>query len=62
VEADKEEEEEEHPAPAESVVVAPTAADQASSAEETEPFETDEYPLLVAGRIDQRSPYHLGRG
>nr|GFD43108.1 hypothetical protein [Tanacetum cinerariifolium] len=30
------------PAPADSVVVAPTAADQASSAEETEPFETDE--------------------
>nr|GEV77193.1 hypothetical protein [Tanacetum cinerariifolium] len=35
-------EEEEHPAPADSVVVAPTAADQAPSAEETEPFETDE--------------------
>nr|GFC74211.1 hypothetical protein [Tanacetum cinerariifolium] len=41
VEAD-EEKEEEHPAPADSVVVAPTAADQAPSAEETEPFETDE--------------------
>nr|GFC63201.1 hypothetical protein [Tanacetum cinerariifolium] len=41
VEADKEEEEE-HPAPADSVVVAPTAADQAPSTEETEPFETDE--------------------
>nr|GFB97942.1 hypothetical protein [Tanacetum cinerariifolium] len=41
IEAD-EEEEEEHPAPADSVVVAPIAADQASSAEETEPFETDE--------------------
>nr|GFA89414.1 hypothetical protein [Tanacetum cinerariifolium] len=41
VEAD-EEEEKEHPAPADSVVVAPTAADQAPSAEETEPFETDE--------------------
>nr|GFC31999.1 hypothetical protein [Tanacetum cinerariifolium] len=41
VEAD-EEEEEEHPAPADSVVVAPTAAEQAPSAEETEPFETDE--------------------
>nr|GEX89481.1 hypothetical protein [Tanacetum cinerariifolium] len=41
VEAD-EEEEEEHPTPADSVVVAPTAADQAPSAEETEPFETDE--------------------
>nr|GFC66363.1 hypothetical protein [Tanacetum cinerariifolium] len=34
--------EEEHPAPADSVVVAPTAAHQAPSAEETEPFETDE--------------------
>nr|GFC58074.1 hypothetical protein [Tanacetum cinerariifolium] len=39
VEADKEEE---HPAPADSIVVAPTAADQAPSVEETEPFETDE--------------------
>nr|GFB28772.1 hypothetical protein [Tanacetum cinerariifolium] len=34
--------EEEHPAPADSVVVALTAADQALSAEETEPFESDE--------------------
>nr|GFC27902.1 hypothetical protein [Tanacetum cinerariifolium] len=42
VEADEEEEEEEHPAPADSVVIALTAAEQASSAEETEPFETDE--------------------
>nr|GFC04628.1 hypothetical protein [Tanacetum cinerariifolium] len=42
VEADEEEEEEEHPAPADSVVVAPTAADQAPSGEEMEPFETDE--------------------
>nr|GFC43631.1 hypothetical protein [Tanacetum cinerariifolium] len=41
VEAD-EEEEEEHPAPADSIVVALIAADQAPSAEETEPFETDE--------------------
>nr|GFB87762.1 hypothetical protein [Tanacetum cinerariifolium] len=41
VEAD-EEEEEEHLAPADSVVVAPTATDQAPSVEETEPFETDE--------------------
>ncbi|GJU68199.1 putative reverse transcriptase domain-containing protein [Tanacetum coccineum] len=39
---DKEEEEEEHPAPADSVVVALPATDQAPSAEETEPFETDE--------------------
>nr|GFD46801.1 hypothetical protein [Tanacetum cinerariifolium] len=37
-----EEEEEEHPAPVDSVVVASTAADQAPSAEETEPFKTDE--------------------
>nr|GEZ57772.1 reverse transcriptase domain-containing protein [Tanacetum cinerariifolium] len=37
-----EKEEEEHPAPADSVVVASTAADQAPSVEETEPFETDE--------------------
>nr|GEZ80975.1 hypothetical protein [Tanacetum cinerariifolium] len=43
IEAD-EEEEEEHPAPADSVVVAPTTADQAPSAEETEPFETDDMP------------------
>nr|GEW70926.1 hypothetical protein [Tanacetum cinerariifolium] len=35
-------EEEEHPAPADSIVVAPTAADQAPSVDETEPFETDE--------------------
>nr|GFC16184.1 hypothetical protein [Tanacetum cinerariifolium] len=39
IEADKDEEEE-HPAPADSVVVALTAADQAPSAEETKPFET----------------------
>nr|GFA41124.1 hypothetical protein [Tanacetum cinerariifolium] len=42
IEADEEEEEEEHPTPADSVVAALTAADQAPSAEETEPFETDE--------------------
>nr|GFD54731.1 hypothetical protein [Tanacetum cinerariifolium] len=42
VEADDEEEEEEHLAPVDSVVVAPTAADQAPSTEETEPFKTDE--------------------
>nr|GFA63283.1 hypothetical protein [Tanacetum cinerariifolium] len=35
-------EEEDHPAPANSVVVALTATDQAPSAEETEPFEIDE--------------------
>nr|GEX65871.1 putative reverse transcriptase domain-containing protein [Tanacetum cinerariifolium] len=37
-----EKEEEEHPAPANSVVVALPATDQAPSTEETEPFETDE--------------------
>nr|GEZ52399.1 hypothetical protein [Tanacetum cinerariifolium] len=41
IEAD-EEEEEEHPSPADSVVIASTTTDQAPSAEETEPFETDE--------------------
>nr|GFB32521.1 hypothetical protein [Tanacetum cinerariifolium] len=41
IEAD-EEEEEEHPAPADSIVVGSTTADQAPSVEETEPFETDE--------------------
>ncbi|GJV23652.1 hypothetical protein Tco_1376347 [Tanacetum coccineum] len=41
IEAD-DEEEEEHLAPADSVVVALPATDQAPSAEETEPFETDE--------------------
>nr|GFC52028.1 hypothetical protein [Tanacetum cinerariifolium] len=42
VEVDEEEEEEEHPAPSDSVVVSPIAADQAPFAEETEPFKTDE--------------------
>ncbi|GKF47307.1 hypothetical protein Tco_0137109, partial [Tanacetum coccineum] len=41
IEAD-DDEEEEHPAPADSVVVALPATDQAPSAKETEPFETDE--------------------
>nr|GFB13820.1 hypothetical protein [Tanacetum cinerariifolium] len=41
-EMDVEADEEEHPAPADFVVVAPTTVDQAPSAEETEPFETDE--------------------
>nr|GFB41127.1 hypothetical protein [Tanacetum cinerariifolium] len=57
IEAD-EEEEEEHPAPADSVVVALTATDQASSAEETEPFETDESaatpPTHLAYRMTAR--------
>ncbi|GKD66747.1 hypothetical protein Tco_1308855 [Tanacetum coccineum] len=42
IEADDEEEEEEHLAPVDSVVVALLATDQAPSAEETKPFETDE--------------------
>nr|GFA62908.1 reverse transcriptase domain-containing protein [Tanacetum cinerariifolium] len=50
--------EEEYPAPADSVVVAPTAADQAPSAEETEPFETDEFaatpPPHLAYRMTAR--------
>nr|GFB11265.1 hypothetical protein [Tanacetum cinerariifolium] len=47
IEAD-EEEEEEHPAPTDSIVIASTAADQAPSAEETEPFETDD-PIRSLG-------------
>ncbi|GJW92450.1 hypothetical protein Tco_0170003 [Tanacetum coccineum] len=42
IEADDDDEEEENPAPADSTVVALPAADQAPSAEEIEPFETDE--------------------
>ncbi|GKF85476.1 hypothetical protein Tco_0253303, partial [Tanacetum coccineum] len=42
MEADEDKDEEEHSAPADSVVVALPATDQAPSAEETEPFETDE--------------------
>ncbi|GJT30897.1 hypothetical protein Tco_0911172 [Tanacetum coccineum] len=42
VDIEGDEEEEEHPAPADSTVVALPAVDQAPSAEETKPFETDE--------------------
>nr|GFC48791.1 hypothetical protein [Tanacetum cinerariifolium] len=53
-----EEEEEEHPASADSVVVASTAADQAPSVKETEPFETDESaatpPPYTAYRVTAR--------
>ncbi|GKD48849.1 hypothetical protein Tco_1277825, partial [Tanacetum coccineum] len=42
VDIEEDEEEEEHPSPADSTVVALPAADQAPSAEETEPFETDD--------------------
>nr|GFB85922.1 hypothetical protein [Tanacetum cinerariifolium] len=54
IEAD-EEEEEEHPTPADSVVVAPTTTDQAPSAEETEPFETDESVATPA----PHTAYHM---
>nr|GFB03048.1 hypothetical protein [Tanacetum cinerariifolium] len=42
IKSDEEEEDEEHPAPVDSTLVALIAADQAPSAEETEPFKTDE--------------------
>ncbi|GKG45852.1 hypothetical protein Tco_0498298, partial [Tanacetum coccineum] len=42
IEADDDEEEEEHPTPTDSVVFALPVADKAPSAEETEPFKTDE--------------------
>ncbi|GJY96530.1 hypothetical protein Tco_0513440 [Tanacetum coccineum] len=48
VDIEADDEEEEHPAPADSAVVALPAADQAPSAEETEPFETDESDAEVA--------------
>nr|GFB75696.1 hypothetical protein [Tanacetum cinerariifolium]GFB76379.1 hypothetical protein [Tanacetum cinerariifolium] len=57
---DDEIEEEEHPAPIDSLVVAPTTADQVPFAEETEPFETDEFaatpPLHPAYQILQGAP------
>ncbi|GJX00314.1 hypothetical protein Tco_0184227 [Tanacetum coccineum] len=46
IEAD-DEEEEEHPAPADSTAVALPAIDQAPSAEETEPFETDKSAAIT---------------
>ncbi|GKG00637.1 hypothetical protein Tco_0302327, partial [Tanacetum coccineum] len=42
IKADEDEEEDEHPDPANFVVIALPAADQAPFAEETKPFETDE--------------------
>nr|GEX97572.1 hypothetical protein [Tanacetum cinerariifolium] len=51
IEAD---EEEEDLAPSDSVVVAPTAADQAPSAEETEPFETDEFAATPPPHLTYR--------
>ncbi|GKD80825.1 hypothetical protein Tco_1347664, partial [Tanacetum coccineum] len=62
VDIEADDEEEEHPAPADSTAVALPAIDQAPSAEETEPFETDEstptpppYPAYrVTARISIR--------
>ncbi|GJU25886.1 putative reverse transcriptase domain-containing protein [Tanacetum coccineum] len=58
IEADEDEEEEEHSTPADSVVVALLATNQALSAEETEPFETDESaatpPPHLAYRVTAR--------
>ncbi|GJR87297.1 hypothetical protein Tco_0211308 [Tanacetum coccineum] len=58
IKADDEEEEEEHLAPADSVVVTLLATDQALSAKETEPFETDESaatpPPHLAYRVTAR--------
>ncbi|GJY72304.1 hypothetical protein Tco_0476007 [Tanacetum coccineum] len=58
VDIEAEEEEEEHPAHVDSIVVALPTTDQASSAEETEPFETDEFaatpPPLPAYRVIAR--------
>ncbi|GJV73754.1 hypothetical protein Tco_1493749 [Tanacetum coccineum] len=58
IEADQDEEEEEHPAPADSVVVALPTMDQAPSAKETKPFETDEStatpPQLPVYRVTAR--------
>ncbi|GJT34809.1 hypothetical protein Tco_0925228 [Tanacetum coccineum] len=58
IEADEDEEEDKHPSPADSVVVALPATDQAPSAEETEPFETDEFvatpPPYPAYRVTAR--------
>nr|GFA28996.1 hypothetical protein [Tanacetum cinerariifolium] len=55
-----EEEEEEHPAPADSVVVALPAADQAPSAEETEPFKTDESAATPPPHPAYRITFGLG--
>ncbi|GKD21912.1 hypothetical protein Tco_1223615, partial [Tanacetum coccineum] len=58
IEADEDKEEEEHPAPANSIVVALPAVDQAPSAKETKPFETDESaatpPLHPTYRVTAR--------
>ncbi|GKE43833.1 hypothetical protein Tco_1471117 [Tanacetum coccineum] len=50
-----EEEEEEHPAPADSTTVALPAVNQAPSAEETKPFETDESAAILPAHL----AYHV---
>ncbi|GJR03903.1 hypothetical protein Tco_0526887 [Tanacetum coccineum] len=52
-----EEEEEEHPAPADSTAVALLAVDHAPSAEETEPFETDELLAIPTLPLSPHSPW-----
>ncbi|GJR29571.1 hypothetical protein Tco_1105803 [Tanacetum coccineum] len=54
IEADDDEEEEEHPAPADSIVVALPAADQAPSTEETESFKTDESAAIPPPHLAYR--------
>ncbi|GJX55380.1 hypothetical protein Tco_0285277 [Tanacetum coccineum] len=54
MEANGDEEKEEHLAPADSVVVALPATDQAPSAEETEPFETDESAAIPPPHLAYR--------
>nr|GEX65147.1 hypothetical protein [Tanacetum cinerariifolium] len=54
---DVEADEEEHPTHADSVVVASTAADQAPSVEETEPFETDELLAISSPPASPLSPW-----
>nr|GFA60831.1 hypothetical protein [Tanacetum cinerariifolium] len=52
-------EDEEHPSPADSVVVALPATDQAPSAKETEPFETDESAATPPPHLAYRMPARI---
>ncbi|GJR77714.1 hypothetical protein Tco_0090079 [Tanacetum coccineum] len=52
------EEEEEYPAPADSTVVALPAIDQAPSAKETKPFETNEFAATPPLRLTSLRPHH----
>ncbi|GKF62453.1 hypothetical protein Tco_0182507, partial [Tanacetum coccineum] len=54
VDIEADEKEEEHPAPVDSTVVALPAIDQAPSAEETEPFETDESAAIPPAHPEYR--------